>query len=581
MSTHIHTRARAPACACLHLQGHSCSVTSALWEEVRVFVINFIRITAPRVVSMQQQQQQQEAVKQEQKLQQEQEQQQQQDAPGTTAQQPESTSASPAAAAASPKILKKLRKAEAAAAAAAAWGKGGIGSRSTEASPMSIPDTSAPASAKKQGKKARADQAHPHAAPVSVPAAAAAATAGGDFAFSAAGISGQGVAGGSSPSTPTLGKSAVKKDKKRKAERAGDDGMDPWEGMDGQDGFVELASVGKSGLKSSGAKGRASIPTGVDDGDGSQQQQQQSVLRSSGKKHKNQLQKGGGELEALKSPQEVLLQPLAPKSALKSALKQQSTPALRSALKHTGAMESVADGVDLAAAGREALRTAMRHRSFAADDVEMKSGNRSALKAHRPAPHTSGAPEAAAPSFTNALQVRLAQEADATTTPMPSPGVGKRTRMEQQQQSQGARSTPQGNGAAAAEPKGPEKSSSGKKRRAAAAAGGPATSARKAVRINLRNNLYFEHGGPIPDPMIRTPPTARSKGSILKRAQESLAAMGIPSTPKSAPAKLQKQQQLQAARQQQQPGSGGKHKQPKSAHVTPIKSPRAKAELFF
>eukprot|EP00983_Pelagomonas_calceolata_P108461 1159461-Pelagomonas_calceolata.AAC.2 len=133
----------------------------------------------------------------------------------------------------------------------------------------------------------------------------------------------------------------------------------------------------------------------------------------------------------------------------------------------------------------------------------------SALIAHRP--HTSGAPEAAAPSFTNALQVRLAQEADATTTPMPSPGVGKRTRMEQQQQSQGARSTPQGNGAAAAEPKGPEKSSSGKKRRAAAAAGGPATSARKAVRINLRNNLYFEHGGPIPDPMIRTPPTARSK----------------------------------------------------------------------
>eukprot|EP00200_Dunaliella_tertiolecta_P008335 CAMPEP_0202374874 /NCGR_PEP_ID=MMETSP1127-20130417/5623_1 /ASSEMBLY_ACC=CAM_ASM_000462 /TAXON_ID=3047 /ORGANISM="Dunaliella tertiolecta, Strain CCMP1320" /LENGTH=1176 /DNA_ID=CAMNT_0048972151 /DNA_START=96 /DNA_END=3626 /DNA_ORIENTATION=- len=60
------------------VMGHSCSVTSALWEEVRVFVINFIRITAPRVVSMQQQQQQQEAVKQEQKLQQEQEQQQQQ-----------------------------------------------------------------------------------------------------------------------------------------------------------------------------------------------------------------------------------------------------------------------------------------------------------------------------------------------------------------------------------------------------------------------------------------------------------------------------------------------------------------------
>ncbi|KAF5830018.1 hypothetical protein DUNSADRAFT_15162 [Dunaliella salina] len=213
----------------------------------------------------------------------------------------------------------------------------------------------------------------------------------------------------------------------------------------------------------------------------------------------------------------------------------------------------------------------------------MKSGNRSALKARGTAPHTPGAPEASEPSFTNALQVHLTQEADATPAPMPSPGVGKRTRMQQQQQqqqqSQGAASTPQGVGAPALEPQGAEKSSSGKKRRAAVAAGGPTTSARKAVRINLRNNLVFKHGDPIPDPMIRTPPTARSKGSILKRAQESLAAMGIPSSPKSAPAKLQKQQQLQA--RQQQSGSIGKNKQHKSAYVTPIKSPRAKAELFF
>ncbi|KAF5830019.1 nucleolar protein,Nop52-domain-containing protein [Dunaliella salina] len=229
--------------------------------------------------------------------------------------------------------LKMQRKAEAAAATAIAEGEGGVGSHSAQASSASTPGTSAPGSAKKQGKKWRGDQAAsahastpaaestPASSPAafvsprslknmsiptaaSTPAAAAAAPAAvkaGDFAFSAAGPSGRGAPGGSSPSTPTLGKSAMKKDKKRKAEGAGDDGVDLGAGMDGTDGLVELASVGKPALKSTGAKGRVSIPTGVDDGDGSQQQQL--VLKSSGKKLKKQLLQGWADVESLGSPQ--------------------------------------------------------------------------------------------------------------------------------------------------------------------------------------------------------------------------------------------------------------------------------------
>ena len=38
------------------------------------------------------------------------------------------------------------------------------------------------------------------------------------------------------------------------------------------------------------------------------------------------------------------------------------------------------------------------------------------------------------------------------------------------------------------------------------------TTAKKGrVVINLKKNLYFEHGGPVPDPDIRTPPPARAK----------------------------------------------------------------------
>jgi len=67
------------------------------------------------------------------------------------------------------------------------------------------------------------------------------------------------------------------------------------------------------------------------------------------------------------------------------------------------------------------------------------------------------------------------------------------------------------------------------------------------------------------------------QGGILKKAQESLAAMGVTSSPQSAPAKLQKQQQIL----QHQSGKSKQKEQPKSAYTTPLSSPRAKAELFF
>ena len=33
----------------------------------------------------------------------------------------------------------------------------------------------------------------------------------------------------------------------------------------------------------------------------------------------------------------------------------------------------------------------------------------------------------------------------------------------------------------------------------------------------MKNNLYFEKGGPVPPAEVRTPPTAKPKGSALKK----------------------------------------------------------------
>ncbi|BDA40606.1 probable ribosomal RNA processing protein 1 homolog B at N-terminal half [Coccomyxa sp. Obi] len=40
---------------------------------------------------------------------------------------------------------------------------------------------------------------------------------------------------------------------------------------------------------------------------------------------------------------------------------------------------------------------------------------------------------------------------------------------------------------------------------------------KKQVKFSMKNNLYFEKGGPIPPAEVRTPPTAKPKGSALKK----------------------------------------------------------------
>lgn len=110
-----------------------------------------------------------------------------------------------------------------------------------------------------------------------------------------------------------------------------------------------------------------------------------------------------------------------------------------------------------------------------------------------------------------------------------------------------------------------------------------ASSKKKGVRINLQHNLYFEAGGPVPAPDIRTPPTARSKGGILKK---SAAARDTRKAPGSAPAKLSGAAQAQ---QQQQQGSQRRTMQnnTKSAQKagldrpTPKSAQRPSAALFF
>ena len=43
------------------------------------------------------------------------------------------------------------------------------------------------------------------------------------------------------------------------------------------------------------------------------------------------------------------------------------------------------------------------------------------------------------------------------------------------------------------------------------------TTGKKSVRFAMKNNLYFQFGGPLPDPEVRTPPRAQPKGPALKR----------------------------------------------------------------
>lgn len=53
------------------------------------------------------------------------------------------------------------------------------------------------------------------------------------------------------------------------------------------------------------------------------------------------------------------------------------------------------------------------------------------------------------------------------------------------------------------------------------------------VKFSMKNNLYFEKGGPVPPAEIRTPPTAKPKGSALKRVSSVAPRPKSPKCPRS------------------------------------------------
>ncbi|GAX73957.1 hypothetical protein CEUSTIGMA_g1407.t1 [Chlamydomonas eustigma] len=96
------------------------------------------------------------------------------------------------------------------------------------------------------------------------------------------------------------------------------------------------------------------------------------------------------------------------------------------------------------------------------------------------------------------------------------------------------------------------------------------TSTKKRVQINLKKNLYFAFGGPVPPPEVRTP--SRAKGGILKTA----------SLPMSAPPKLShsKIASITAAHATDQV-SMSTGKQVLQRPAAPKAAQRARAALFF
>jgi ribosomal RNA-processing protein 1 len=97
---------------------------------------------------------------------------------------------------------------------------------------------------------------------------------------------------------------------------------------------------------------------------------------------------------------------------------------------------------------------------------------------------------------------------------------------------------------------------------AAGVANGSASPGKRGVKIDLKKNLYFEHGAPPPAADVRTPPKAKPKGSALKSAVK-LDSSGRPTVPATAPAGGQQQQ-------------GARRKL-----VTPSSVPRLRAAEFF
>ncbi|KAF6261228.1 hypothetical protein COO60DRAFT_1636973 [Scenedesmus sp. NREL 46B-D3] len=141
--------------------------------------------------------------------------------------------------------------------------------------------------------------------------------------------------------------------------------------------------------------------------------------------------------------------------------------------------------------------------------------------------------------------VAAAAAAAATTLqPAASPSSSKKKR-KQGQATPVAAVTPQPAAAAAAKTPG---------------AGGCST-AKKGVVIDLKKNIYFAHGAPVPPADMRSPPNTKPKGSALKQGGGSVLSRmgrsgGSPHAPATAPAKQQQgsrvPQQPTLLRQQQQ-----------------------------
>lgn len=85
---------------------------------------------------------------------------------------------------------------------------------------------------------------------------------------------------------------------------------------------------------------------------------------------------------------------------------------------------------------------------------------------------------------------------------------------------------------------------------------------KRGVVINLKKNVYFAHGAPVPPEEIRTPPTAKPKGSALKTSS------------KLAPATAPVQRHASRVRDADRVGA-------KAKPVTPSSVPRVRAAAFF
>jgi hypothetical protein len=116
---------------------------------------------------------------------------------------------------------------------------------------------------------------------------------------------------------------------------------------------------------------------------------------------------------------------------------------------------------------------------------------------------------AAAKHTKKQVQQQQQQEEEAgPVAPAVTPGSSHKKQTKQKHAGDKQQATPQSPPAAA----GTASAAAGRHGAAAASA------AKRGVKINLQQNLYFEHGAPPPAADVRTPPRSKPKGSALKSA---------------------------------------------------------------